>query len=104
MNNKHQNINWTKKSGILITSIYLIGILLNRLVQPYRGTWIYQYGSQLSLYVCYGAIFWSLIYTIFLFLKRKWDLKNNIIWILVSAVPFLYILMMMLISMSKTIE
>ncbi len=99
-----QNINWTKKSGILIIGITLIGMLMNYTVQFYRGTWIYQYGSMISLFVFYGGIFWSLINTILLISKHKTDLKNNLIWILLSAIPFIYIGIMMTIAMTKTIE
>lgn len=104
MNIPLRNINWTKKSGILIIGICLSAMLLKYLVQPYRGTWIYQYGSVISLFVFYGGIFWSLINTILLISKHKTDLKNNLIWILLSAIPFLYIGTMMTIAMTKTVE
>jgi len=92
----------TKRSGILIIGICLSAILLKYLVQPYRGTWIYQYGSMISLLVFYGGILWSLINTILLISKHKSELKNNLIWIFLSAVPFLYIGIMMTIAMTKT--
>ncbi len=99
-----QNINWTKKSGILIIGICLSAMLLKYLVQPYRGTWIYQYGSMISLLVFYGGILWSLINTILLISKHKSELKNNLIWIFLSAIPFLYIGIMMTIAMNQTID
>jgi hypothetical protein len=99
-----KNINWTKKSGILIIGICLSAMLLKYLVQPYRGTWIYQYGSLISLFVFYGGILWSLINTILLISKHKTELKNNLIWIFLSAIPFLYIGIMMTIAMTKTVE
>ena len=99
-----RNINWTKKSGILIIGICLSAMLLKYLVQPYRGTWIYQYGSTISLFVFYGAVLWSLINTILLISKHKSDLKNNLIWIFLSAIPFLFIGIMMIIVMTKTVE
>ncbi len=99
-----KNINWTKKSGILIIGICLSAMLLKYLVQPYRGTWIYQYGSLISLFVFYCAIFWSFINTILLISKYKSDLKNNLVWIFLSAIPFLYIGIMMIIAMTQTID
>lgn len=99
-----RNINWTKKSGILIIGICLIGMLLNYFVQFYRGTWIYQYGSLISLLLFYGGVFCSLINTIFLISKHKSELKNNLIWILVSAIPFLYITIMMTIAFTANYE
>ncbi len=104
MNAKLQNINWTKKSGILIIGICLSAMALKYLVQPYRGTWIYQYGSMISLLVFYGGILWSLINTILLISKHKTELKNNLIWICLSAIPFLYVGIMMAIAMNQTIE
>ena len=99
-----RNINWTKNSGILIIGICLSAMLLKYLVQPYRGTWVYQYGSVISLFVFYGGILWSFINTILLISKHKTELKNNLIWIILSAIPFLYIGIMMTIAMTKTTE
>ncbi|WP_458626442.1 hypothetical protein [Winogradskyella sp. PC D3.3] len=97
-----KNINWTKKSGILIIGICLSAMLLKYLVEPYRGTWIYQYGNLIFLFGFYGGILWSFINTILLVSKHKTELKNNLIWIFLSAIPFLYIGIMIAISMTKT--
>jgi hypothetical protein len=99
-----RNINWTKKSGILIIGICLIGLSIKYTVEPYRGSWIYNYGNWLFLILFYGGIIWSFINTILLISKHKSDLKNNMLWIFLSAVPFLYIGIMMTIAMTKTIE
>jgi len=99
-----RNINWTKKSGILIIGICLIGICIKYAVEPFRGTWIYNYGNWLFLILFYGGIVWSLINTIFLISKHKSDLKNNLVWIFLSAIPFIYIGIMITITMTKTIE
>jgi len=96
-----QNINWTKKSGILIIGICLSAILLKYIVQPYRGTWVYQYGNLTFLLVFYGGIFWSFINTIHLISKHKSNLKHNLIWIFLSAIPFLHIVVMIIITMAK---
>ncbi|PCI35094.1 MAG: hypothetical protein COB60_04290 [Flavobacteriaceae bacterium] len=79
-------------------------MLLKYLVQPYRGTWIYQYGSMISLFVFYGGVLWSLINTILLISKHRTELINNLIWIFLSAIPFLGLGIMMTIAMTKTIE
>lgn len=96
-----RNINWTKKRGILILGICLSAMLLKYLVQAYRGTWIYQYGNIISLFVFYAGVCWSFINSIFLISKYKSDLKTNLIWILISAIPFLYIGIMMIIVNSN---
>jgi len=95
-------VNWTKNSGILIIGICLSAMLLKHLVQPYRGTWIYQYGSMISLLVFYGGVLFSLINTALLISKHRTDIKNNILWIFLSAIPFLYIGIMMTIAMTKS--
>ena len=99
-----QNINWTKKSGILIIGICLIGIFIKYAVEPYRGSWIYNYGNWLFLILFYGGIFWSLINTVLLISRHKSELQNNLIWIFLSAIPIIYITIMMSIAMTKTIE
>lgn len=104
MNITLRNKNWTKNSGILIVGICLGAMLLKYIVQPYRGTRIYQYGSVISLVVFYGGIFWSLINTILLISKHKTELKNNLFWIFLSAIPFIYIVIMMTIAMTRAIE
>ena len=104
MKSTFQNINWSKKSGILIIGICLSAMLLKYLVQPYRGTWVYQYGNMTSLFVFYGGAFWSLINTILLISKYKSVLRKYIIWIFISAIPFLYVLIMMTTAMTKTID
>ncbi len=101
---KLKNINWTKNRGILIIGICLGAMLLKFLVWPYRGTWIYQYGNMISILIFYGGVFWSFINTIILLSKHKSDLKNNLIWIILTAIPFLYIGIMMVIAMTKTID
>jgi len=79
-------------------------MLLKYLVQPYRGTLIYQYGSLISLFAFYGGVGWSFFNTILLISKHKSDIKNNYLWIFLSAIPFLYIGIMMTIVMTKTVE
>ncbi len=102
LNIVHRNINWTKKSGILIIVFCLTTMLLAQIVKEYRGTWIYRYGAPTLLFAFYGGVFLSFINTIFLFSKHKSNLKDNLIWIFLSAIPFLYIGIMMTIAMTKT--
>ena len=97
------NINWEKKSGILIIGICLSAMLIRHFIEYYRGTWIYQYGAPLSLLVFYGGVLWSFINTFLLISKYKTELRKNLIWIILSAIPFLYISIMMIIAMNKTI-
>ncbi|SNR14717.1 protein of unknown function [Tenacibaculum jejuense] len=73
-------------------------------MKPYRGTWIYQYGSIISLLIFYGGILWSLINTRLLISKHKSELKNNLIWFFLSAISFLYIGIMLIIAMNRTID
>src|SRR5690606_10802609 len=95
MNIFSKNISWTKKSGFLILGLCLSAMLLKFLVQPYRGTWIYQYGSLTSLFVFYGGVFWSFTNTLLLISNHKSDIANNFLWILLSATPFLYVVIML---------
>tara|TARA_R110002072_G_scaffold301970_3_gene483145 strand:+ start:10 stop:321 length:312 start_codon:yes stop_codon:yes gene_type:complete len=103
LNIKAKDINWTKKSGILIIGICLIGLFIKYAVEPFRGTWIYSLGNWLFLILFYGGILWSIINTIQLIAKHKFDFKDNLIWIFLSAIPFLYIAIMITISMTKSI-
>ena len=78
-------------------------MLIRHFIEYYRGTWIYQYGAPLSLLVFYGGVLWSFINTFLLISKYKTELRKNLIWIILSAIPFLYISIMMVIAMNKTI-
>ncbi|MBG43072.1 MAG: hypothetical protein CL530_03800 [Aequorivita sp.] len=68
---------------------------MGRFVQQYRGTWVYNYGHDISLLLFYGGVIWSLINTINL-LKNAKNYKKNIGWILLSAIPILYIIVMII--------
>lgn len=87
-----KNINSTRKRGLLIVLIWLFSMTLSYLVEPFRGRiiWIYQYGKMISLLMFLGLIFSSLLNTIFLISENKPDSKNNLIWIFISTIPFLY--------------
>ncbi len=104
MNISVRKISWTKSSGIILIVMCLSAILLKYLVEPYRGTWIYQYGNMISLYLFYGGTICSLVNSIFLVLKHKSEIRNNLIWILLSAIPFLYIAIMISIAVLADYE
>jgi len=70
-----QNINWTKKSGILIIEICLIGLFIKYAVEPFREGRIYNYGNWLFLILFYDGIFGSVVSTILLISKHKFDFK-----------------------------
>ena len=96
-----RNLEIFKKFTIIILGICIVGMLLSFLVRPYRGTWIYQYGSLFALLLFYGGMLWSLINTILVISKYRQSLKKNLIWIFLSALPFLYIAIMITIAMLK---
>jgi hypothetical protein len=89
-----KNIDRNNKIAIIVTVLFFTFILINNLLQFYRGTWIYQYGKTVSLYISLGLILASVVNTLFLIIKYKSNFKKNIFWIFISAVPILYILMM----------
>lgn len=96
-----KNINEIKKRGVLIVIICLSGIILGRLVNTYRGAWIYRYGSMISSFIFFGGVFLSLLNTILLISENRFTLKNNLIWLFISAIPFLYIIVIMCITAIK---
>ena len=79
-------------------------MLLAQIIKEYRGTWIYRNGAPILLFAFYGGVFLSFINTTFLFIKHKSNLKDNLIWIFLSAIPFLYIGIMMTIAMTQNID
>ncbi len=69
---------------------FIFGLVLNIFVQDYRGTWVYQYGSLISLLIFMGSFPWSLLNIIFLLKDFKKEDKRNFIWLLLSVTPILY--------------
>jgi|JI8StandDraft_1071087.scaffolds.fasta_scaffold99872_1 hypothetical protein len=98
-----KNINWTKISGLLLIGVCLFAMLLKYEVEFYRGTWIYKYGGLFSFFVFIGSILFSLFNTLLLISKYRTSLKNNLIWIFLSGVPFLYYMIMMILVMNQTV-
>lgn len=74
--------------------ICICAMMLRELVELYRGTWVYQYGSTIWFFAFYGTVLGSLINTIFLIDRHKRNLKRNALWIFLSAIPVLYIAVM----------
>ncbi len=93
------NLGIFKKFTIIILGICVLGVSFGILVRPYRLSWIYKYGNQLGLLFFYGGVFWSMINTILVLAKYKQSLKKNILWVLLSALPFLYLAVMIAIAM-----
>lgn len=82
---------WSKIKLILPIIICLLAMLLFNFVKPFRGTDLYAVGTLSSYTMLFIGVLWSLINSIFLILKHKSNLKQNIIWIIISALPFLYV-------------
>ena len=84
-----------KKIAIIVVLLFFIFMLTGNLSEFYRGAWIYDYEKLVSLFISLGVIILtSIVNTIFLIYKYKSNLKKNIFWIFISAIPILYILMM----------
>ncbi len=69
-------------------------MLTSNILDYYRGSWIYRIGKPTCLYISISVILTSVVNTIFIISKYKSNLKKNIFWIFISAIPILYILMM----------
>ena len=90
-----KNIDINKKIAIIVVLLFFIFLLSGKLSEFYRGAWIYDYEKLVSLLISLGVIILtSIINTIFLITKYKSNFKKNIFWIFISAIPILYILMM----------
>ncbi|ARV15761.1 hypothetical protein [Polaribacter sp. SA4-12] len=90
-----KNIDRNKKIAIIVVLLFFIFILTGKLSEFYRGAWIYDYEKSVSLFISLGVIIIaSVVNTLFLITKYKSNLKKNIFWIFISAIPILYILMM----------
>ena len=90
------NINWKKISGILILGIWAIGMILNILIQQYRGSSIYWYGNSFSHVLFYGGMLLSLANSIILIIKHRMELRRNLVWIILSSIPFLYMIVIII--------
>ena len=82
------------KIPLLILLTCLVAMAIKFMVEPYRGTWIYNYGSLFFLIMFYSGVLWSMIYTVLQLIKKKLSIKQNIVYILIGALPFLYVLIM----------
>ncbi|TCI84827.1 hypothetical protein [Tenacibaculum sp. M341] len=90
-------ISSVKFRSIIIISFFFGTILLSNLVKPYRGTSIYQYGSLISLITFLLSISFSFINTIVLVFEENQDYYKNIVWIILSAIPFLYVMILFIV-------
>ena len=91
-------IRGARLKSIIIALVFLVSFLLNLFIRPYRGTWIYQYGTLLSIILFVGTVVWSFLNTVTLFLQEGFIFKEDAIWILISGVPFLYFVFMFFIK------
>jgi hypothetical protein len=67
-----------------------------KIVQDYRGTWVYNYGHNLSLIIFYSSVILSFVNTINLIKNYKARLIKKLFWVLIASIPWIYILMMMI--------
>ncbi len=88
------NISSINFRSLIIISLFLGTILLSNLVKPYRGTWIYKYGSLLLLITFLLSVSFSFINTIVLVFEENQYYYKNIVWIILSAIPFLYVIIL----------
>jgi len=81
-----------KLSSILIVMICIVGVILGKLVEPYRISnyrWIYQYGKMIGLVMVSGTVFWSFLHPIIVWSEKRKKWKKHLIWILIGMIPIL---------------
>ena len=81
-----------KLIAVFCPIIFILGMFIGHIVQPYRGTWIYRYGLLISLLLSFGAIPISVINSLFI-VSTKF-LKNKFIFLLIGLFPLLYFIIM----------
>jgi hypothetical protein len=96
INFKKENIN--KKIAIINLLVCSSLMLIGRLIESYRGTWIYQDGKPFVLFAIIGGIFLSFLNTFFYIINHYRNLKKHILWIFLSSIPFLYISIMLILA------
>lgn len=91
-----KKLNLLQKFSILIPILYIIGEFISYYVERFRADenlhWIYNNGKDLSLLICYGAVFWSLINSILIVRELKTKTLYKIFWFLLSISTFLNML------------
>lgn len=86
-----------KLNAVLIPLIFILSGLINMVLTSYTGTPLYAYGKIITLGISCIFIFISVINTIEMYSKYKNNLNlKNIFLLLLSASPFLYMVLMFL--------
>ncbi len=76
-----------QKFAILIILLSLLGLLVQTIVDPYRGTWFRLYGMMFFFLSFYGSVVLSIMNTIGIITLYKRRFKNYFIWMLISSIP-----------------
>ena len=100
MNQK--NTYQTKLNAISILFIFIVGVLIGIISEYFRYSnyrWIYNIGSTLKFLMIICSIGWSFLHPILFFSKRKNEWKNDLIWIIIGFIPFLYFFINLLVIM-----
>jgi hypothetical protein len=102
-----ERLNRIQKFAIIIPGIFILGMFISTCVERFRGDknlhWIYVYGKDCSLILCFGAVSWSIINSILIFRDLKIEKPKKVLWFLLSASTFLYLIIMMTIAMTKDV-
>ena len=102
-----EKLNRIQKFAIIIPGIYILGLFISTYVERFRGDkdlrWIYVYGKDCSLILCYGAVTWSIVNSILILKDLKIEKPKKIMWFLLSASTFLYLFIMMTIAMTRNV-
>ena len=76
-----------QKFAILIILLSLLGLLVQTIVDPYRGTWFRLYGMMFFFFSFYGSVVLSIMNTIGIITLYKRRFKNYFIWMFISSIP-----------------
>lgn len=91
-----KKLNLLQKFSILIPILYIVGEFISYYVERFRADenlhWIYNNGKDLSLLMCYGTVFWSMINSILIVRELKTKTLYKIFWFLLSISTFLNML------------
>lgn len=88
---KFRLLHWTQKIAFLVLVLFLITAIIARIKEQYRGTFYYQYLSLFSLLGFFGSVVWSFVNSLLMFKEINIKLRNNILWFIISIIPFLFL-------------
>lgn len=90
---KNNHLHQTQKFAIAIPALFILSCLTKRYIERFRISsefrWIYEYGSIISLIVCFLMFFFSLANSISIIRDLKMKLLPKILWLLLSSSVFL---------------